>query len=295
VEIPLLIKGSVIGIVAPSHIASAERYGRIVPELERLGFRVKLGENVYKTTYGYLASERERAGDFNAMVADETVNMVLFGGGEGGNELLPYIDFERVRENPKFYCSFSDGTTILNAIHARTGLPVFYGQGPGMFYDLRQFDYRHFCARFIEGKPREFLHTGRWLPLTEGSADGTLIGGYTRNFALLLGSRYFSYDEDGRYLLFLEDHEKFSGVAEVSSYLSHIEQSGFIRRVTGLLFGHYAPDVPQHLLNRLERFGRAHGIPVVYCDAFGHSDDRHGILPIGVRGGLDGGGLRFLG
>ncbi len=46
--------------------------------------------------------------------------MVLFGGGEGGNELLPYIDFENIATHPKIVCSYSDGTTILNAIYTKT-------------------------------------------------------------------------------------------------------------------------------------------------------------------------------
>ena len=36
-----------------------------------------VGENVYKDTYGYTANAEERADDFNAMVADNSIKMVL--------------------------------------------------------------------------------------------------------------------------------------------------------------------------------------------------------------------------
>ena len=86
--------------------------------------------------------------------------------------------------------------------------------------------------------------------------------------------------------MFIEDNEKFSEVAAVSAYLSHIEQSPFIRNVSGLIFGHYSDAVPDDLLNRLTRFGIKYNIPVVYTDDFGHYT-KHSILPIGVSASLD--------
>ncbi len=108
--------------------------------LESLGYRVKIGENIYRDTYGYLASEMERADDINAMAADDSVKMVFFGG-EGGNEPVPYLDFETIRRHPKIYCSYSDGTTLLNTIRSKGNFVTYYGQSPGMFSDLRYYDY----------------------------------------------------------------------------------------------------------------------------------------------------------
>lgn len=285
-SIKKLCKDDVIGIVCPSHIASKERHIQNAAVIESLGFKVRFGANVYKNTYGYLASEQERADDFNKMVYDDEIKMVLFGGGEGGNELLPYLDYESIKKHPKYYCSFSDGTTILNAIYAMTGLKTYYGQGPGMFYDLRHYDYMQFSSHFIENNTNEFISNSEWKILNSGRCEGKLIGGYIRNFALLLGSRYFNYDKSQKYVLFLEDHENFSGVAKVSSFISHIEQSKFIDNVAGLIFGHYSENVPVDLLNRLERFGEKYDIPVVYSDDFGHGVN-HAIFPVGSLVKLD--------
>jgi muramoyltetrapeptide carboxypeptidase len=63
-----------------------------------MGFIVKEGKNLYKNTYGYLASEQERADDFSEMILDNEVKMILFGGGNGGNELLPYINYENIKK-----------------------------------------------------------------------------------------------------------------------------------------------------------------------------------------------------
>ena len=285
-HIKRLKKGDAIGFVCPSHIASPEKYERNAKTLESLGYCVVYGANVYKDTYGYLASEQERADDFNSMASKQNVKMVLFGGGEGGNEIIPLLDYEQMRQTPKLYCSFSDGTSILNAIHAMTGLTVYYGQGPGMFNDLRYYDYIHFSSNFIEEPTERFVKSNEWKSLHGNSCEGTLIGGYTRNFALMLGNKYFHYDKEKRYILFLEDHISFSDVAQVSSYISHIEQHQFINNVTGLIFGHYTENVPVDLLNRLKRFGNKYNVPVVYTDDFGHGIN-HAIFPIGANAKLD--------
>ena len=278
--------GDTIGIISPSHIAGPEKYKHVISVLNSLGFKVKTGKNLYKSTYGYSATEMERAEDLNNMFSDADVKMVFFGGGEGGNELLPYIDFENIAKNPKIVCSYSDGTTILNAIYTKTGLITYYGQTPGIFKDLRYYDYMQFTSHFIDGYEGKFVSNSEWQCICKGVCEGILIGGYSRNFALLTGSDYFPYDKKERYILFLEDHEKFSELDELSSYISHIEQSGFMRNVTGLIFGHYSEMPYPELFRRLERAGEKHNIPVAYCDDFGHGIN-HAILPIGSFARLD--------
>ena len=277
--------GDTIGIVSPSHVATVDGYAKIIREIKSKGFQVKTGANLYKDTYGYLASEAERAEDFNGMVLDKDVKMVFFGGGNGGAELLPYIDYEAVRQNPKIYLSYSDGTSVLNAIHSKTGLITYYGQSPGVFEDLSHYDYEQFASHFLGEPPEDFIGSSEWYPLNGGICEGTLIGGYTWNFALMLNSDYLSVC-DHKYVLFLEDHESFSNIAAVSALISHIEQSRFINNVSGLLFGHYSETVYPDLMGRLKRFGEKNNVPVAYCDDFGHGKN-HAILPIGCNVVMD--------
>lgn len=276
-----------IGIFCPSHVADMGRYAPALAAIERLGFKVKLSDNFQKDTYGYAASAEERAADLNALVADDSVQMIFFNGGSGAVEILPLIDYDNIRRHPKIFSSYSDGTSILNAIHAQTGLITYYGMDAGAFSDLRHYNYMQFCTQFVEGfQIGSFVSDSNWRTLNGGACEGTLIGGYTSLFGLMLANEYFQYDTDKKYLLFLEDHEKFSGVGEVSTYLAFIGQSRFMKNVAGLVFGHYGLDVPADLLNSLERFGRKHGIPVVYTDDFGHGT-KHAVLPIGIKAKLD--------
>jgi len=281
------MRDGTIGIFCPSHVADMAQYKRNIDTLERLGFKVILGENIQKDSYGYAASAEERADDLNALVADDNVQMIFFGGGESAVEILPLIDYANIRRHPKLFSSYSDGTSILNAIYSQTGLITYYGATPSGFFDLRYYDYTQFNAHFVEGyEVQQFVSDSEWRTLHSGSCKGTLIGGYISLFGLMLANEYFKYDAEKKYLLFLEDHERFSSVGAVSTYLSFISQSEFMRNVVGLIFGHYAVNVPEVLLRCLERFGITHNIPVVYTDDFGHGT-RHAILPIGVSATLD--------
>jgi muramoyltetrapeptide carboxypeptidase len=278
--------GDKIGIISPSHVAEKERYSKIFSELESIGFSIIEGENLYKDTYGYIASEQERADDFNNMILNNKAKMIFFGGGTGSNEIISLLNYENIKKYPKIICSYSDGTTILNTIYSQTGLVVYYGQTPGIFEGLSQYDYTQFISNFVDEKITNFTKNSDWRIINSGITEGTLIGGYTENMALLVGNKYFSYEEEKRYILFLENHEKFCSPASISVHLSHIEQHEIIKNICGMIFGHYSEKEFPELDKCLKRFGTRHNIPVIKCNDFGHGIN-HGILPIGQNARLN--------
>ena len=167
-----------------------------------------------------------------------------------------------------------------------TGLETYYGQSPSLFPDISAYDEEQFRKHLVEGDIKKHIPNSPWQVQTAGAGTGILVGGYARNVALMLGSRYFPIDRDRKYILFIEDHEQFGGVAYVSAMLTHIELSGFMGSVTGLIFGNYSDEPHPELLARLKRLGERYGIPVVYCDDFGHGSN-HAIFPIGRTATLD--------
>jgi muramoyltetrapeptide carboxypeptidase len=282
-----LIKGGCIGIVSPCHVGNRQVYERVSAVLNRLGFSVKHGKNMFKDTYGYAASTQERVEDFNDMIADDEVQMILFSGGEGSVELLPYIDYKNISAHPKLVSSYSDGTPILNAIYAQTGLITYYGADAGEFVDLRQYDYAQFCEHFVSGyEARQFVSDSDWKVLCEGDCEGIIIGGYASEFAMMQSNRYFNFDPQKKYLLILEEHERFSVPEAVASFLGFIEQSPIMKNITGLVFGQFSVNENPILMGCLQRFGERNHLPVVYSNDFGHGT-KHGILPLGRYGRLN--------
>lgn len=286
---PRLCRGDVIGIASPSSIQKPESIERTVSVIEKLGFRARPAKNLFSDSWGFLASDTERASDLNELIRDPEVRMVMFGGGEGSPAIPRLLDFDAISRDPKIYSSYSDGTTILSTITAMTGIVTYYGQTPAVFNDLRYYNYMQFTENFVTGEHRFFDPDSRWLGICGGVGEGRLIGGYTRNFSMLFASPRFSYDPEDKFILFIEDHEKFSPPEAVSAYLSAIWELPFMERVEGLIFGCYnnAGTPPESLTALLRTIGERFGIPVVYTNDIGHGS-RHGILPMGCRARLDG-------
>lgn len=264
-------------------MADPERYQAYAAGIEALGFRSKLAKNVYRDTFRYTASVQERIDDLHEMLRDEAVKMIFFDGGCGSVELIPYIDYEQIKKSPKLFLSYSDGTSILNAIYAQTGIPVYYGQTPWLFDHLTEYGKRQFLSHFTDGNVREHAANSPWHTVTPGSCRGKLIGGFLLNFALGVGNPCFPYSMEDDYILFLET---FQPLPEVNMLLTCIAQSPLMKKVRGLLFGHYSDEISAPLFEILERFGKKHAIPVAYCDDFGHGIN-HAILPIGRSAALD--------
>ena len=278
--------GDVIGVASPSHIATPEGYASVFRAIEEMGFRVKAADNLFSSDWGYAASAEARAADLNQLIRDPDVKMIFFGGGEGADDVLPLIDYEAAKENPKLWLSYSDGTSILNTIHSRTGLTTYYGQSVGMLSGKSEYNRANFGAH-IMNCAGEFIHSELpWRTITPGIAEGTLVGGYLDNFIHLLGCGWVNPESGKKYLLFIEDNERFFGIEHESVLLTRLEQSRIMPQVSGLLFGHYSMPVNEYLMERLRRLGEKWSIPVAYCDDFGHGFN-NAILPIGVQARLN--------
>ena len=275
-----------IGIICPSYVADKNDYEKYKRGIEKLGFKVKFGKNIYRDTDRYTASVKERVNDLNEMIYDETVKMILFDGGCGSVDLVPYIDYRQIKETPKLFLSYSDGTSILNAVYAQTGVTTYYGQTPILFDNISEYDRKQFVSHLIEGNVTDYISNSDWYTITEGCCEGSLVGGYLLNFVLALGNSFFPYRTDKNYILFIEELDKFRCVEEVSMFLTCIGQSRLMEQVAGLLFGHYSDDVSPLLFEVLERFGKKYSIPTAYCDDFGHGSN-HAIFPIGRKAVLD--------
>lgn len=282
---PCLQKGDTIGLAAPSWLATEQCAAPIAASLGTMGYRVKYARNLFSKSWGYAASPEERADDLNELIRDESIRMIFFGGGEGADDVTDMLDYAAAKASPKLWLSYSDGTSILNSVWAKAGIPVLYGQMPGIIPEISGYNLNQFM-RFTAGLPSEHISNTPWHCLTPGTAHGTLIGGYLSNFIYLTATGRIPLDEDRRYVLFIEDHEKFFGIESESAHIGRLEQCGILSRTDGLLFGHYSTPVNEQLLERLRRLGEKWNIPVAYCDDFGHGEN-HAILPIGIPATLD--------
>ena len=237
--------GDTIGLVSPSAAVDARMTLQITREaMEALGFRVKTAPH-YGDRYGHLAgTDAERAGDLNAMFADDTVDgIVCVRGGSGAARLLPLLDYAAIRANPKVLLGYSDITALHNAILAQAGLVTFHGPiGAGswnpfnvdqfkrLFFERELMQYRNVVTDADdELVPRE----NRTLTITGGRARGELVGGNLTVLTALAGSPYLP-DFAGK-LLFLEDVEE--APYRIDRMLTTLKLMGALDVIAGFIFG----------------------------------------------------------
>lgn len=241
---PPLAKGDTVALVSPSSAMDEPFDLQLAAEaLQALGFKVRTGEH-YANRYGHLAgSDAERAGDLNAMFADKQVKAIVCArGGSGAARLLPLLDYELIRRNPKVLLGYSDITALHSAIHAKTGLVTFHGPvGAGSWnkFNIDQFNRMFFNRELIEY--RNLADTGdelvqrknRTIPITGGKASGELIGGNLTVLTALAGSPYLP-DFSGK-ILFLEDVSE--APYRIDRMFSTLKLMGALDRIAGLIFG----------------------------------------------------------
>ena len=125
--------GDEIRIVAPSRSLKVLKEDIIeisTEKLEKNGFKVSFSKNVmkYQSENFKCASIEDRVKDLHEAFLDKNVKAIITAiGGHNVNQLLDYIDYDLIKNNPKIICGFSDITALLNSIYAKTGMITYLG------------------------------------------------------------------------------------------------------------------------------------------------------------------------
>ncbi len=121
--------GDTLGLVAPASFTSEEKIEKSIETIKIMGFKVKVGESIYKR-YGYLSGKDEiRAKDINEMFKDQGVDGIicLRGGGYGTPRILDLLDYNIIKNNPKVFIGYSDITALHMAFNQICDLITFHG------------------------------------------------------------------------------------------------------------------------------------------------------------------------
>lgn len=140
-EVPKARPGDKIAVLSPSFAAPAVAAAIHEQAMQRLTAITGLEVVEYPTTRRLGASATDRAADLNAAFGDRSVRAVLATiGGEDQITVVPHLDAELARADPKPFLGYSDNTNILNWLWTN-GIPGFYGGssqvhlGPGPHVD----------------------------------------------------------------------------------------------------------------------------------------------------------------
>ena len=135
--IPEFLKqGDLIGVPAPSdgsnYFEKEKRFLNAKKRLEDLGYQVKLSDNIFNSVRGRSSSAIKRATEINDMFQDKNIKIMLCAaGGDFLIEILPYIDYNLIKNNPKWLIGFSDPTGLLYSITTKCDMATIYGTNFG--------------------------------------------------------------------------------------------------------------------------------------------------------------------
>ena len=300
--------GDTIALVNPSGtIHERAPYVIATESLQALGFKVREAPNL-RARYGHFGgTARQRADDLHAMFADPGVHGILaVTGGSGGNRLLPQLDFELIRRNPKFIGGFSDLTALINAIHVSTGLITFHA--PMGASEWNAFSVDNFRAVVMQAEallmrnPVEkedalVAKAGRTTTIRGGRASGPLVGGNLAVLSAMAGSAWWPRFEGA--ILLLEDTNEY--IYRVDRMLSTLMLAGALDRLAGVVLGGFTNCGPGEGFGTLtldevfDDYFKDRGVPVFSGASFGHIRKKW-TLPIGAEAEIDAdaGTLRLL-
>ena len=264
-DIKKLVIGDSVGIFSPSSpitFTCPKRFQRGKKFLEDKGFKIIEGNLTGKYDYYRSGSIKERAEELNNLIRNPKVRCIMSTiGGMNSNSILPYIDYEAFKKDPKIIIGYSDVTAILLGIYAKTGISTYYGpalvasfgEWPPFVEDT--YDYfkevaiddmtlphelsmpKYWTEEFIawetQDRSKEKIQN-TWITIYEGVAVGRLIGGNLNTIAGIWGSEYMPEIRKGD-ILFIEDSLK--NAANIERSFSLLKINGVFDKVSGIILG----------------------------------------------------------
>lgn len=330
---PRLQKGDKVATVSLSWGGAGDqeilwRYNQGKDCLENVfGLKVVEMPNTLAGTEYVYNHPKERAEDLMQAFSDPSIKAVISCiGGEEAIRLLPYIDFDVIRDNPKIFMGYSD-TTVNHFMCYKAGLSSFYGPAilPDFAENISMPEYTVnwikkvlFDAQPIGDIEQSDTWTDEYLPwiidnkntartfrenngykLVSGSGKvtGYLMGGCFEVIDWLRGTAIFpDFDDFFGAILFLETSEDKPSPKSYEYVLRSFGTMGVLNRINGIVLGKplgetYFDEYNSVLIKVLSEFGR-NDMPVLANLSFGHNEPKC-ILPYGAMAEIDCDNLTF--
>lgn len=315
----LLRKGDTIAIISPSSPMAGHTPHRLENAIKYFkfeGYKIKEFSSTRKIKDWSAGTAKERAKDIMDAFLDKEVNAIVCAiGGSTANQVLEFLDFEKIRQNPKIFCGYSDISVLHYAFYLKCNLMTFYGPSAlvqfGEFPNPLEYTVNYFHKAVSENKPFFVEASNNWTEeilnwftkddlkcprklvknegfkwLKEGIAKGEIIGGCLSVILNLAGTEYWP-DYKGK-ILFLElpEGNRFdmnTPIDEVDYRLTHLKMLGVFRDIKGLIFGRpykYSEEDFIKLQEILINHTEGYDFPLLFNADIGHTDPMM-TIPIG--------------
>ena len=278
--------GDTIGVIAPDKalkskdiqpLENATRY------FESLGLKVKYGKYLFSEDNYCAGTPMERAKDLNDMFSDKEVKAIFtVKGGDMVNGILPYIDFENIKNNPKILLGMSDITVLLCAINKMTELITFHCQDYVWFGkdEVTDYDKNEIIDKLFNGNKTILPYEERqFIDFKNKEVKGKIYGTNVRCLLKLLGTQYMP--DLGNTVLFLEGFH--SDIIQWNSMLEQYNQMNAFSKAVVFGYIYQLQHIEENKYSIVDELRKINSnVPVIKTNDFGHI---HGnsIIPIGAE------------
>ncbi len=283
--------GDTIGVIAPDKalknkdikpLENATKY------FESLGLKVKYGKYLFSEDNYCAGTPKERAKDLNDMFSDKEVKAIFtVKGGDMVNGILPYIDFENIKNNPKIFLGMSDITVLLCAINKMTGLVTFHCQDYVWFGkdEVTEYDKNEIIDKLFNANKTIIPYEERqFIDFKNEEINGKIYGTNVRCLLKLLGTPYMPDLKNA--VLFLEGFH--SDIIQWNTMLEQYNQMNVFNRAVVFGYIYQLQDVEKNKYSIVDELRKINSdVPIVKTNDFGH---KHGnsIIPIGAEVKING-------
>lgn len=275
----MLERGSKVGIVCCSNglqTSQKEQMDRLDAVLRKIGLEPLFSDYLYARDLTFSGTARQRAAALMNFYKDEEIRAIFdVSGGDMANELLSLLDYKIIADSGKQFWGYSDLTTIINGIYAKTEQTSVLYQVRNLLYENAEEQKADFEAYVWDEKTDLFTFPYRFI---QGEClNGTVVGGNIRCFLKLAGTSYWP-DLTGKVLLL---EARGGNVPQMVTYLSQLEQLGAFRNVQGILLGTFSQMERENCIPSMEELVRNYAgtqMCIVKTNRIGHGVDSKGII-----------------
>ena len=252
-----------------------------------MGYEPVYSQDIFDRDHLFCRARERRIHEFHEFWRREDIAaLICVRGGYGSNYLLEKIDYAMISAHPKILLGCSDITSLLTAIHDRTGLIGFHG--PMVAKDIADGTFDEASWNNALTGIAEWDVPAMALKFCEpGTARGKLYGGCLSMLVASFGTPYEIQTDD--IILFIEDigEKPF----RIDRMLMQLRIADKLEKVRGFVFGEMLDCLPPKgeiytLQQVILRVLASYDVPIVYGFKSGHVTSGNITLPIGVQAEL---------
>jgi muramoyltetrapeptide carboxypeptidase len=234
--IPNFLKpGDTVTIIATARKVSYREIEPAIEFLKQKDFKVILSKNLFKESYQFSGTDKQRARDLQLALDNPKINAIFIArGGYGTARILDQLDYSKFINHPKWIIGFSDITALLMDVYEKTKIQTLHGPMPLTFnWDKTSL---HQTILALNGESINYNISNKNKLNKLGTTKAVLIGGNLSVLYSNISTLKKSFSKP--YILFIEDLDEY--LYHIDRMILALKRGGYLNNMTGIVCGSFS-------------------------------------------------------